>query len=234
MEQLDLLWNLELHHNSLNTYQKQLLRLKDDLMLKDTEKKLESTEIKLSRFKTNHDQIKFKLKESDRRLKDYNYKIEEVEKNLYNGETTDIKQLEYLSREKDRLKEIINDAEIEVLELMDEVEDTDKELGMMEVALHEMKEKNMSLKIKYKTIKKEMEDKIQFEEDEIIALEGKIDKDLLYKYYLIKKSKGTGIAKINSSVCSGCNMHIPTFLIDKLNNEDTIIYCESCGRILCK
>lgn len=234
MEQLDLLRNLEDHHNSLKLYRKELLILKNDSMIDKNEEKIVDTEKRLSRLKSSHENVKDKLRQANIRLKNYNFKIEEVEKNLYDGQIIDIKQLEYLNDEKDKLKEIISDTEIEILEFMDEVEDIDKELLIMERSLEEIKDKNNKIKSKYNGIEENLKGKIRLEENEIITLENKIDASLLNKYNLTKKNKGTGIAEVKDSVCSGCNMLIPTILIDKLNNQNEIIYCENCGRILCK
>lgn len=234
MEQLDLLRNLEEHHNSLKVYQKELFNLKNDSMVNKTEEKILDTEEKLSRLKSSQEKIKDRLKQSNTRLKDYNFKIEEIENNLYKGQITDLKQLEYLNDEKDKLKEIISDTEIEIIEFMDEVENIDEELLTIESFLEDIKDKNNKLKSKYRDLEEDLKDKIKSEEDEIIALESKIDVNLLNKYNMIRKNKGTGIAGVKDTICSGCNMLIPTVLIDRLNNQKELIYCECCGRILCK
>ncbi len=234
MEQLDLLRNLEGHHNSLKLYQKELFNLKNNSMINKNEEKIILTEEKLKRLKSGQEKIKDRLKTSNTRLKDYNFKIEEVEKNLYKGQIIDLKQLEYLNDEKDKLKEIINDTETEILEFMDEVENIDKELLTMEKFLEEIKDKNIKLKKKYCDLEEKLKGEIQLKKDKILALENKIDENLLNKYNIIRKNKGTGIAEVKDRVCSGCNMLLPTVLVDRLNNQKEIIYCESCGRILCK
>lgn len=234
MEQLDLLRNLEEHHNSLKLYRKELFSLINDSMINKNEGKIQDTAEKLSRLKSSQENIKDRLRQANIRLKNYNYKIEEVEKSLYNGQIIDLKQLEYLNDEKDKLKEIISDTEIEVIEFMDEVENIDDELLTMENSLKDIKDKSMKLKKKYSDLEENLKEKIQLEEDEIISLENKIDADLLKKYNTIKKNKGTAISEVKDSVCTGCNMLIPTMLVDRLNSQNEIIYCEFCGRILCK
>ncbi len=234
MEQLDLLWNLEIHHNSLRTYKKELANLENTLMVKDIEEKLSDMKDRLSQFKSNQKRIKRKLRESENRLKDHNYKIKEIEDALYNGKTSDLRQLEYLSNEKDKLKNVINKTEMEILEFMEEVENVDNDLLKMEESFVIIKEKNIQIKEQYIKFKEDLINKIQLEEDNIKSLENIIDQELLDKYNKIRKSKGTGIVEVNNSACGGCNMVIPTILIDRLNNDNEIIYCESCGRILCK
>ncbi|WP_353096062.1 C4-type zinc ribbon domain-containing protein [Tissierella praeacuta] len=234
MEQLDLLRNLEERHNSLNLYQKELLNLKNNLTINKTEEKIAYTEGKFIKLKSNQKKIEEKLKESNLRLNDYNLKIKEIEKSLYNGQIGDLKQLEYLSSENSKLKEIIDVTETEVLGFMNEVEDMNNELLEMEKALDDIKDKSNKLKGQYKITREDLESKIHLEEKEISTLENKIDLSLLNKYNTIRKSKKTGIAEVKDSICSGCNMLIPIALMDKLNSQSEIIRCENCGRILCK
>lgn len=234
MEGLDLLWNLEIHHNSLNNYYKELDNLKESLSINDSEKLIIKTEEKLNSFRSRQEEIKRKLIESSRRLKEYSFKIEETEDALYNGSTNNPKQLEYLSQEKDKLKEIISDTETEILEFMDEVDTIDEELSILDTNFKNIKAKNITLKRKNKLSIDELNNKIQTEVGEIKTLEEKIDKTILSKYIVIRNNRGTGIAEVKNSACSGCNMMIPTFMIDELNNNKKIIYCESCGRILYK
>lgn len=234
MEQLDLLRNLEEHHDSLNLYQKELLDLKNNLTINKTEEKIAYTEGKFIKLKSNQKRIEEKLKESNLRLNDYNLKIKEIEKSLYNGQIGDLKQLEYLSSENSKLKEIIDITETEVLGFMNEVEDMNNELLEMEKALDDIKDKSNKLKEQYKITREDLESKVHLEEKEISTLENKIDLSLLNKYNAIRKSKKTGMAEVKDSICSGCNMLIPIALIDKLNSQSEIICCENCGRILCK
>lgn len=234
MEQLDLLRNLEEHHNSLKLYEKELFNLKNNLSANKTEEKIVDTEDKLILLRTSQEEIKKKLKSSNISLQDYILKIEEVEKDLYNGEIKDFRELEYLNDEKDKLKEIISDTETEILEFMVQVDIIEEQLLMMEKSLYDIKDKNNKLKNKYRDLEENLKNKIRFEEDEIRTLESKIDVSILGKYNIIRKNKGTALVKIKNNICSGCNMLIPTILIDKLNKQEEIIYCESCGRILCK
>jgi predicted nucleic acid-binding Zn-ribbon protein len=234
MEQLDLLWNLEIHHNSLERYQKELSNVQKSIFINETEKQIMDIDKRLNKFKCEQEEIKKRLIESNRRLKEYNYKIEEVEENLYDGSTTNPKQLEYLSEEKDKLKEIINDTETEILEFMEDMENVDEELLDLSNSLKDMKDKNIELKREYKILADELKNNIQIEMVKIKSIEEKIDIVILNQYKSIRNNRGTGIVEVRGLVCGGCNMVIPTFLIDKLNHNKEIIYCESCGRILYK
>ncbi|MDR7857137.1 C4-type zinc ribbon domain-containing protein [Tissierella sp.] len=234
MEQLDLLWNLEIHHNSLEAYKKKLSNLQNSSSIMDTEKEIMDIDKRSDKIKLNQGEGKKRLIESNRMLKEYNYKIEEVEKNLYDGSTSNPKQLEYLSEEKDKLKEIINETEIGILEFMDDMESLDEEIIELDKRLKSMKDNNLQLKREYEILADDLKNNIQIEVVEIKSIEEKVDGVILNQYKAIRNNRGTGIVQVKGLVCGGCNMMIPTFLADKLNNNNEIIYCESCGRILYK
>ena len=40
------------------------------------------------------------------------------------------------------------------------------------------------------------------------------------------------LAEVKEGKCSGCNMALPSLTIRKLVNEDMILECENCGRML--
>ncbi len=55
-------------------------------------------------------------------LKDMDYKLRETEKELYEGNIIDLRQLSYLDKEKDLLRKEIDNKEIEILTQMEEME----------------------------------------------------------------------------------------------------------------
>lgn len=232
MEQLDLLWDLELHHDSLSFCQKSMFRLRNKFNFNEVEKKIEKAEDKVIYLRNKKEKMKLMLNKYNSKLKDYNFKINEIEKNLYDGNTTDIKQLEFLDIEKDKIKKMINEMEIEILEQMDEVDATDEELLLIEWELEEIKIENEEIQKEYSEQERLLSSKIIVEKKNILEIEQKIDKELLDKYYNIKKNKGSGIAEVKDGVCCGCNMLLPTIQLDRLHNDDKTTLCENCGRIL--
>lgn len=233
MEQLNLLSSLETHHELLKSYEKELIELENKLKKRDLEKRIMAIEEKLEKAKIKRDEIRKSLKSRNNILVEYNYRIEEIEKTLYNGQTTDIKQLEYLSREKDRLKEILSNKETETLTLMDEMEFLEKEILEIEDFLQKYKEMIIKQKKKYKILEQKLKEKIEDEKKEILSIEDNINKALLEKYYAIRNSKGSGISVPQNGVCNRCYMIVPMILLDRLNKGE-VVFCENCGRILCK
>lgn len=61
-------------------------------------------------------------------LKDMDYKLRETEKELYEGNIIDLRQLSYLDKEKDLLRKEIDNKEIEILTQMEEMEKLKKKI----------------------------------------------------------------------------------------------------------
>ena len=232
MEQIDLLWDLQCQHNSLDGFEKELVDLKGDLNIKKANRKIVAAEKKFEKAKLENENAKTKLIELERSLRDYNYDLEVVEKSLYDGHTTDIQELEYLSSEKDKFKKIINELEVKVLESIEESEKTNKGFLLLQSSLEDIKNDNGKIKKTTKEQNSEIEIKIEEQKEQIIVSQDKIDKSLLNSYTKIKKNRGTGMVEVKDFACPVCNIRIPMFAVDKLKNTDDIINCESCGRIL--
>ena len=131
------------------------------------------------------------------------------------------------------LKELVGNKETEILSLMDEMELIDKEILQIEEFLQKYKEKITIQRKKYRLLEQKIKNKIEEERQEILTIEDNMSKGLLEKYYTIKKIKGSGISIPQNGVCNRCYMVIPMMLLDRLNKGE-LVYCENCGRILCK
>ena len=232
MEQIDLLWNLESQYNSLTSYEKELLSLSDKVITRRANRKIADAEKKLNACKLGQEETKQNLMELEKALKDHNFNFKELETSLYDGHSTDVKELEYLGSEKDKLQKVINEVETQILELMNEVDKNDHELLLLEDLLENIIDENIKLKETTKTLSEELEIKIEETKVSIEKSEDNIDKRFLTRYIQIKNNKGTGMAEVINFICGGCNIMIPMFAIDKLKNSKDVISCESCGRFL--
>ncbi len=61
----------------------------------------------------------------------------------------------------------------------------------------------------------------------------KIDGKLLEKYKTIKQHCTPPMAKLIDGQCSGCFMSLPSATLLALKDDDRIVCCDNCGRILC-
>lgn len=234
MEELDLLCKLEKYHNSLDMCNKELKELRQIISANEIGLKIIDMEKRFKNLLEKKDEFKLTLRKTEQELKGYNYKIKEIDDKLYSGETKDIKQLEKWTIEKDSINDVINDTETMVLMLMEEIEEIEKESKEIKKSLEHIKCRYKKQLIKYSEMENNLNENIKCGRKNINDIEKTIDDKLLNKYRLIRKNKKTAVAGVKNNICSGCNISISTYILENMKKDEEIMYCELCGRILCK
>lgn len=232
MDQLKLVWELEKYNNIID---------KCNISLNELEKSLRSNSLinRINELEANVKLIKVKIAENskevikfERLLKEYDYTKKKLEEDLFSGEIRDIKQLEQLSLDKERTFSLIDDLESKILKLIDDNEDLEQRFIGLNDDYQEIKiEKNVlqeEVNVMIKELKKRIHD-AELGKDEIAA---NIETNILKRYDLTRAKKGRGIVSVANDICGGCNVRIPTYLIQDIKKGSEIIYCESCSRLL--
>ena len=67
---------------------------------------------------------------------------------------------------------------------------------------------------------------------EMETVERQVDPTFLAKYKKARVHHSMPVVPVANEKCSGCNMSIPMAVIKKLANQETVLECENCGRIL--
>lgn len=108
----------------------------------------------------------------------------------------------------------------EVAELTDQIAELDPQLAELRRA---EEERVSSIDSRVSDLRQERE----------AGTEG-ISRQLLAIYEQVRKArKGVGLAEVvDGSRCSGCNVHLPIHIVQKVRKNNGIIRCPSCGRIL--
>lgn len=234
MLELDLLCKLEKHYNSLDRYSIELKELLQKISINETGDIILKKEKQIELLANGIEDAKGELRKLEQELKGYSYEIEEIDTKLYSGQTKDINQLEKWSIEKESIDKILNDAETKALELMEKIENTRVDLDVLKKYLREIKtEYNIQL-TEYQEIESDLNKNIETENKNIDKLEKKIDSKLLKSYKRIRNNKKTAVAQVENNICSGCNITISTYVLEIMKKDEEIVYCELCGRILCK
>ena len=232
MNQLELLWNLQLHDQKLDSIRAELNQLEKGGVIGDINLQIKRLEYNIKEKKNILRENNDRIKKSNNTLQQLNYELLEVENNLYSGIVTDLKQLDYMDKESRRLKEETNAMELEILSVMEDIEDLKTIVGEIEYERKKTKNKIESYKIKLE----KMLGELRVEEINEIELKNEtmseLEENILDKYSRIKKNKGYAVAEVFKDECSGCHMIIPTYLINKVKYEQNIFQCENCGRIL--
>ena len=67
---------------------------------------------------------------------------------------------------------------------------------------------------------------------EMETVERQVDPTFLAKYKRARVHHSMPVVPVANEKCSGCNMSLPMAVIKKLSNQDNVMECENCGRIL--
>jgi len=215
-DQLDELEELrgDLPH-AVESLENKINDIKDSVTKKETQKK-ES----LEKRKENEEEIE-KLQANQKKFKAQLYQVRNN------------KEYDALTKEIDHTEELINKLEAENDALADsskslstQIEDQKPQLDELN---EELKLKEADLKLIIKANEKE-ETKLRAKRKEIEVLTKKADHSA---YMRIRKAKkGTAVATIRRSACSGCHNIVPPQRQLEIRRNNKLFFCEYCGRIL--
>lgn len=231
MTQLENLFKLQENHDLMDKINTQLQQLKNGLQIRKEVEKYQQLSNQLSKMEESLNTGKTKLRQSDYTLKEYELKLKDLDDELYSGSITNEKQLNHLTGERDRISNLLEELETEVLENMEVINNIEIEINSIKDKVVDFKKQIDHNKAESNNnIKKLEKSKIQLDEN-ISSLLNTIDNQIIEKYNKIQSRKSPALAIVTDGICTGCNIMVPNYQIEDMK-KDKIIQCESCNRIL--
>ncbi|MDD4363183.1 MAG: C4-type zinc ribbon domain-containing protein [Atribacterota bacterium] len=177
-------------------------------------------------------QLKIKRREIDAKAIDT--KIEKHQNELYGGKTSDIKELKQLQKVIELLKADRDKVEEDLLIIMDQEDDLKVELQKIEQELSQAKNQLQKIEQDVNKQEKEISAFIEQKTQERKKIISSINKeDLINRYNMLWQEKeGLVLTEIEGSICSGCNLSLPSDIIYQLQKNSVLITCPNCNRIL--
>jgi len=133
-----------------------------------------------------------------------------------------------LLESKDKLRNKQRELEI----LIKDMESLGSQLEDIRIRINKGKKEYSKIKQKYDDQLEKIEASCKEIQEKKEQLESKVDKNLLNKYKTLKSSHATAIAVIEQDRCGGCNMSLASLVIQKVKEQNAVVECENCGRIL--
>lgn len=160
-------------------------------------------------------------------------KIQASEKRLYSGKVTNTKELTDLQHEVESLSRRRDALETEVLEALMTVEG-------LEATLREAQSGLDGLLAQWAASVAMLKDEQQALAIRVVQLgqlreqrAGRIAPQLMRIYdRLAAQKNGVAVARLRGNQCLGCRVTVPADRI-RAAEKDELVYCDSCGRILC-
>lgn len=232
MSNLNLLMELEKNYSCMEKSKK---TLKDESyinFLKELKKNFEEAKKQYKIRENELKEIKKEYKNITLKVKEEDSKVAHMENVLYEETGNNIKLIyslqEDIKKEKDKITHL-DDLSLNLLErdekISSEKEELLKNIKKIKTEFEEYKESSVG---KINKAKKEL---IECEE-KIKELRKSIPEDMLRKFDNIKTKKKVAVASLENQVCLGCRMKVSSITLDKVKNENNLVYCDNCGRIL--
>lgn len=162
-------------------------------------------------------------------------KIERENAKLYSGEVTGVKELQALQDEIASLKRRQAELEDEVIVIMEEAEPVDEALSELATKKSGLDGQVAAVQKQITIIEAEIGADLDTARSAREGLASDVPADLLDTYASIRADTGgVGVARFTAGSCEGCHMKLSAVEVDRIKKEsaETIVTCDSCGRLL--
>ena len=132
----------------------------------------------------------------------------------------------------ERLNRELSRLEKDVKGLLDQLEKTSADFQKARSLGGRAKKEYDRLKAVCEVERAESAAEITAAAKEMDTVERQVDPTFLAKYKRARVHHSMPVVPVVNEKCSGCNMSIPMVVIKKLSNQETVLECENCGRIL--
>jgi len=157
----------------------------------------------------------------------------ELNDKMYGGKVGNVKELEQMQLRMEQLASEKKKVEDRILELMEKVEEEEAEIKDLTEKLEKVKNELADMESKLNAELEELNGILSEKMTEREKLAEKIDDIYLKKYNMLaEKHHGRALARVDNDICGGCRVFISGAQRGRLYNEDAMVYCENCGRLL--
>lgn len=179
---------------------------------------------KLSQNQKNRRDLEASLQDLKTRISKYKHQLNEVKTNK--EYSSFLKEIEEAQQQIDHLEE-------EIISQMLEADDIEEEIRLANQKALKNKENFSAEKDLLFQEKKGQEERRNISLEKKKEIVSKIHPAQLNLYLKISKKKnGVVLSVVNDDFCSMCHMRIRPQVLNELREENDIILCENCGRIL--
>jgi predicted nucleic acid-binding Zn-ribbon protein len=201
------------------------------LKIKTLEDELKTIETKVGEEDHRLETLKKDRRGVEQEVQDLENKIEKSNDKLSHIKSN--KEYTAALKEIEDLKNLINQTEDKVIQLMEEIEETEK-TGIAN------KEKQKDLRKEFEKKKEEIAIELESLEKDLKNLEGEreqltqaIDQDLLKRYLFLKERKGgQAISPVIEGICRTCHIGLPPQKFNELKKSDSLLTCPNCQRLI--
>jgi predicted nucleic acid-binding Zn-ribbon protein len=195
--------------------------------------KLEKTRQRMEDIKERYNQSYAIAAEQERRLQEFDERIRRAEAELYSGRITNPRELQLLQHEIEQAKQTREELDVQMLRMWETLETMKQDIDASERDLQQLERLYEAHVEDYRQRKAALESEIAFNEREREKLAQQIDPEVRQRYQTLRERLGgIAVAIVEQKACSVCHTILTPYTLKRLETEDALIPCESCGRLL--
>lgn len=160
-------------------------------------------------------------------------RVKKLEQDLYSGRVANPKELQAMEADIQMLSRQRGRTEEDVLNLMEQIEQLLMDVKTLEKD-RQAREQVLAVHLEtYRQRREELTRELETTRAERETYASQIDPDLLRRYERLRgRLEGVAVVKIINGICGGCHFKLPGQLVTRVKEEDVVLTCEECGRIL--
>ena len=161
-------------------------------------------------------------------------KAKKIETDLYSGRVAHPKELQAMEADIQMLSRQRGRSEEDVLNLMEQIEQLLVDTRGLEKD-RQARDQALAAHLEtYHRRREELTRELETTRAERETYASQLDPDLLRRYERLRgRKEGVAVVRILSNgICGGCHFKIPGQLVTRVQEEDVVLTCEECGRIL--
>lgn len=213
---LEKLLDLQLHYNQLENSKKELYELESDQEISKLKRTYISDKKNLEKVLMTYKENEKNIKDASKELEEYGRKLKKVESTVYEGEITDLKQLEHMNKEKSYLENLIDELENRTLEFLEKNDKLKISIDDWQNKIIDKEKKIIDLEKSSKKSLSKLKKEIEAQEAYIEKYSKEVEPQVLEKFLGIKEKKNSGISTVTDNVCSECNIMIRPVQVDRI------------------
>lgn len=179
-------------------------------------------------------QLRTRVRDQELELKSLSDRIASTEGRLYGGEVRNPKELESLQADLRHLRNRRESLEDSILIGLTNTDESEARLQEARATWERVHTEWQEQQARLQATVAELRAEVARLDEETARLRGALPASLLQMYdETCRKKGGRGIAAIRDGLCEGCQVSVPTSVVQQVRRGDESVRCSSCGRILC-
>jgi len=223
------------HDTTIDQLRHRRSALPEQAELASVEGRLSVLETRAHEIQGGRDELGARQASLEEQIEGARTRRSEIERRMFGGQVTAARDLQAMDEEVKHLARHISELEDREIEIMEELEPIDADLGAVSAGRDGLRADRVRLQASVAAVVVGNDADLVTESTARLAAASSVPDDLLTRYERLRTTLGgTGAARLVGGSCSGCHLSLPAMEMDRIRKapDDEIILCDQCGRIL--